>query len=392
MIFKAYPPDVIPRTAEKAVLDGLARNPAVALLGPRQCGKTTLARKIADDRAAGFFDLEDPADRARLEIPGLALEKLVGLVVIDEVQRMPAIFETLRVLIDRPGNGARFLLLGSASPHIVRGVSESLAGRVHHVDLGGFDLSEVGPERIDDLWLRGGFPRAFLADVEGASAAWRSDFIRTFLERDLPQLGITIPSATLGRFWTMVAHYHGQIWNAAELARSLGSSEPTARRYLDLMTGAYVVRQLHPWFENVAKRQVRAPKVYVRDSGLLHALLGLASHTDLGGHPKVGASWEGFVIEQILTLTRQRDAYFWATHGGGELDLLVFDGPRRRGYEVKRTDAPKLTSSMRSAMESLRLDSLEVVHAGRKSYPLAEGVRALAAKDLVEELLPRVDG
>ena len=294
----------------------IRRSPVVSILGPRQVGKSTLARQVASGAdAAEFLDLEDPRALARLENPAAALEPLRGLVILDEVQRKPDLFPLLRVLADRDPLPARFLLLGSAAPDIVRGVSESLAGRVAFVDIGGFDLDEVGSDQFARLWLRGGLPRSYLAESDDASFDWRQDFVRTFLERDIPQLGITIPAATLRRFWTMIAHFHGQVWNAAELARSLGSSEPTARRYLDLLSGAFMVRQLPPWFENIRKRQVKAPKVYVRDPGLLHTLLDLPSKASLEGHPKLGASWEGFALEQVLQRVGHKNAYFWATHG-----------------------------------------------------------------------------
>ncbi len=327
-----------------AVIDQIARalavHPIAALLGPRQCGKTTVARMIGERQPSTYFDLENPVDVRRLSAPLTVLETLSGLVIIDEVQRQPELFELLRVLVDRPHNSAHFLLLGSASPHLVRGVSESLAGRIGFVDLSGFDLAEVDTSQRDRLWLRGGFPRSFLADDDSVSMAWRQGFIRTFLERDIPQLGITIPAETLRRFWMMVAHYHGQVWNAAEFARSLGASEVTARRYLDILAGAYMIRVLPPWFENISKRQVKSPKVYIRDSGVLHALLQLGALSDLQSHPKLGASWEGFAIEQIIRLLDTRDAYFWATHGGAELDLMVLAGGKRYGFEIKYADAP----------------------------------------------------
>jgi len=352
-------------------------HPVAALLGPRQCGKTTLARMIAGQEPSTYFDLEDPVDRQRLSAPMTVLRALRGLVVIDEVQRQPELFELLRVLVDRPGEPARFLILGSASPTTVRGVSESLAGRVGFVDLSGFSLDEVGAENRDALWVRGGFPRSFLAPDEAASLAWRNAFVRTFLERDIPQLGISIPSETLRRFWTMIAHYHGQIWNAAELGRSLGASENTARRYLDILAGAFVVRVLPPWFENLKKRQVKAPKVFVRDSGVLHALLQLPTLHDLYGHPKLGASWEGFAMEQILTALRTRDVYFWATHGGAELDLLVMKSGRRIGFELKHSDAPSVTRSMRIALRDLGLHRLWVVYPGSDSFDLDDAISAI---------------
>ena len=349
-------------------------HPVAALLGPRQCGKTTLARLLASREPTTYFDLEDPSDRARLANPMQTLDPLKGLVVLDELQRQPALFEILRVLVDRPGSETRFLVLGSASPSLVKGVTETLAGRVGFVDLGGFTIGEAGVGELPRRWLRGGFPRAFLAEDDATSLQWRAGFIRTFLERDIPQLGITIPAETLRRFWTMTAHYHGQIWNAAEFARSLGSAENTARRYLDILSGAYMLRVLPPWFENLAKRQVKAPKIYLRDSGILHALLQITGLHDLLGHPKLGASWEGFVLEQLLTLFDTRDAYYWATHAGAELDLLIFHGGRRYGFEFKYNEAPTLTRSMHIALEDLRLDHLWVIYPGTKQWPAAEKV------------------
>jgi hypothetical protein len=349
----------------------LSENPVCALLGPRQCGKTTLARQVASTRrAVHVFDLETAVARRQLAEPELALRPLRGLVVIDEIQRDPRLFEVLRPLADRPGAPAHFLLLGSASPELVRGVSESLAGRVGFVDLGGFDLAEVGKERLAELWLRGGLPRSFLARGNAQSVGWRRDFIRTFLERDVPQLGIRIPSESLRRFWMMLAHYHGQVWNGAEVARSLGTTEHTVRRYLDVLTGTYLVRQLQPWFENVSKRQYKSPKVYVRDSGLLHSLLGVPTRERLLGHPRLGASWEGFAIEQLLAATGEGEAYFWGTHAGAELDLLLFRRGRRIGVEVKCADAPSMTRSLHVALEDLSLTRALIVYPGVESYRL----------------------
>jgi hypothetical protein len=307
---------------------------------------------------------------------------LRGLVVIDEAQRMPELFPLLRVLLDRPDTPARFLLTGSASPELIRGLSESLAGRVGIVDLGGFTLGEVGPEALHPLWLRGGFPRSFLAVDERASLQWRLDFVRTFLVRDLPQLGITIPAETLRRFWTMIAHYHGQTWNGAEFARSLGTSEPTARRYLDIMAGAYMVRVLPPWFENLGKRQVKAPKIYVRDSGLLHALLNLKDRDELLGHPKLGASWEGFTLEQLIAQLDTRDAYYWATHAGAELDLMTLWSGQRYGFEMKYADAPGATKSMHTALADLGLAHLWVIYPGEKRYDLTEKITVVPAREI----------
>jgi uncharacterized protein len=366
---------MIPRPAAlDRIVRAFAVHPIAALLGPRQCGKTTLARMIAEREPSSYFDLEDPVDLRRLSAPLTALEPLSGLVVIDEVQRRPDLFELLRVLVDRPRNPARFLLLGSASPYLVKGVSETLAGRIGFIDLGGFDLHEVGPEHRDRLWVRGGFPRSYLAADDDASVLWREDFIRTFLERDIPQLGITVPAETLRRFWTMVAHYHGQVWNAAEFARSIGASEPAARRYLDILAGAYMARILPPWFENLSKRQVKAPKIYLRDSGILHALLQLRSMADLQSHPKLGASWEGFALGQVLSLLDAGDAYYWATHGGAELDLMVRIGGKHYGFEFKYADAPGASRSIHVALQDLSLERLWVIYPGRREYQLGDRI------------------
>ena len=372
------------------VLRALEVHPVAALLGPRQCGKTTLARTITAREPCEFFDLENPADLSRLSAPMTALGRLSGLVVIDEVQRRPELFELLRVLVDRPDNPARFLVLGSAAPNLVRKVSESLAGRIGFVDLSGFDLRELGGEHSERLWLRGGFPRSFLALDDRTSLEWRESFVRTFLERDIPQLGITVPAETLRRFWTMIAHYHGQIWNSAQLARSLGTSENTARSYLDIMAGAYMVRVLPPWLANVGKRQVKSPKVYLRDTGLLHTLLQIGTLPDLESNPKLGASWEGFALEQVVELLETRDAYFWATHGGAELDLLVTLGGKRYGFEFKYADAPRRTRSMLVARDDLALDRLWVIYPGSREYALDDTISVFplsALPDLADHLL-----
>lgn len=352
--------------------------PVVSVLGPRQVGKTTLAQVIAGELPSHFFDLEDVDALARLAEPKVALERLEGLVVLDEVQRKPELFALLRVLADRQPVRARFLLTGSASPELVRGVSESLAGRVALVDVAGFNLAEVGDRAWRTLWWRGGFPRAYLAETEAVSRQWQEEFVRTFLERDLPQLGVTISAIALRRFWTMLTHYHAQVWKGSELARSLGVSEPTMRKYLDLLSSTFMVRQLPPWHENLAKRQVKAPKIYLRDSGLLHCLMRQPAFADLEAHPKLGASWEGFALEQVLSLTGDRDAYFWATHGGAELDLLVLWQGRRYGFEFKYGDAPTMTKSMHTAFKDLRLDRLFVVHPGNDSYVMNESTEAVA--------------
>lgn len=364
-------PDAIKRISE------VFRNHRIAaILGPRQCGKTTLARMFAGKRVSAYFDLENPVDLQRLSAPMNVLMSLSGLVIIDEIQRKPELFELLRVAVDREGNQALFLVLGSASPSLIRGVSESLAGRVGFVDLGGFSLREVTVKKRDRLWIRGGFPRSFLALNENSSMDWRTGFVRTFLERDIPQLGITIPSETLRRFWTMVAHYHGQVWNSAEFARSLGTSEHTARRYLDILAGAYMVRILPPWFENLSKRQMKAPKIYIRDSGILHGLLQLASLAELQGHPKLGASWEGFALEQMLNLLETRDAFYWRTYSGAELDLMFMAGGKRYGIEFKYTDAPSRTRSMLSAMQDLGLEHLWVIYPQGPEYALDKQITA----------------
>lgn len=381
----------IDRPDEIRVVRGLlARNPVVAILGARQVGKSTLAREIVAGRkgTSVSFDLESPADLARLADPLLALEGLRGLVVLDEIQRMPELFPVLRVLADRTKRQARFLLLGSASPSLLRGSSESLAGRIAYHQLSGLSLTELGAGPLERLWLRGGFPRSVLARSEAASAEWRRNFISTFLERDLPQLGITIPGATIRRFWLMLAHRHGQIWRASEFARSLGVSEATVRRYLDLLADAYVVRLLKPWHENVAKRQVRAPKAYVADSGLVHTLLDLDSQRGLDAHPIIGSSWESFLIEQVTRIldARPDQCYFWATHGGAELDLLIAQGTRRLGFEFKRTSSPRISPSMRISLEDLHLDRLDVVHAGSETFPMSDRIRAVAASRLIDDL------
>jgi hypothetical protein len=342
---------------------------------------------VTQAASSHVFDLEDPRDLARLGEPTLSLPPLAGTVVIDEAQRRQDLFPVLRVLADEDPRPGRFLVLGSASPSLVGLSSESLAGRVALVELGGFRLEDVGPAAVNPLWERGGLPRSYLAEDDGSSAAWRDDYISTFLERDLANLGIRIPATTLRRFWTMLAHYHAQVWNGAELARATGVSESTVRRYLDALTDALVVRQLQPWFANISKRQVRSPKVYVRDSGLLHRLLGIADGHALLGHPKVGASWEGFVIEQILMLDVD-NPWFWATHAGAELDLIVEAGGERIGVEVKRTDRPRPTPSMHHALADIDLDRVIVVHAGDQSYPLAPRIEAVAAHRLLTEGFP----
>lgn len=369
------------------VRKAMRRNPVVVLYGPRQCGKTTLARQISEAESAEYFDLEDPVSQRRLSEPMLALRGLRGLVVIDEVQRQPELFPILRVLADRKPLPARFLILGSASPELMRQSSESLAGRIGLVEMGGFDLAEVGRKALRRLWWRGGFPRAFLAGSEAASRSWQENFIQTFLERDIRQLGVQTPPVALRRLWMMLAHYHGQIWNASELARSLGESYNTVNRHLDALTGALVIRQLQPWHANLSKRQIKSPKVYIRDSGLLHALLSVPSFRFLEGHPKLGASWEGFVIEEVAALAGERNVYFWGTPSGAELDLLLFARGARYGVEVKYADAPGVTKSMRIALDDLELKHLFVVYPGDKAYELDKRITVLPVEQIRERLV-----
>jgi predicted AAA+ superfamily ATPase len=372
--------------------DLLSQFPVVGLIGARQVGKTTLARAVA----AGFpgevthFDLENPRHLYRLEDPLFALENLRSLVILDEIQLRPEIFPVLRVLADREGSPARFLVLGSASPAMLRQGSESLAGRIAFHDLGGLSLEEIGVEHAETLWLRGGFPLSYLAASEPASSLWRRQFIRTYLERDLSELGIQLPSTTMRRFWAMLAHYHGEIWNGSELARAFGVSQKTVRGYLDTLCATFMATRLEPWHENVAKRQVKAPKIYLADSGILHTLLGLESREDLLGHPKVGASWEGFAIGEVVAHlgARFEECFFWKLHSGAELDLLVRRGNLRRGFEFKLTSNPRVTPSMRSALEDLGLEELVVIHAGAESYPLTSRIRAVALARLREDVLP----
>ncbi len=364
-------------------------HPVVALLGPRQCGKTTLARMYAEELSeipVVRFDLEDPTDLAALAEPKLALQDLRGLVIIDEVQRFPELFPILRVLVDRPGNPARFLILGSASRDLIRQSSETLAGRIGHLELTPFQLTETGAPALRTLWARGGFPPAFLATSEGHSYQWRKDYVATFLERDLPALGIGIPPQSLRRFWMMLAHYHGQLLNFSELGRSFGAADTTVRGYLDILEATFMVRLLRPWHENVGKRQVKAPKLFFRDSGLLHTLLGISDLNALLHHPKLGSSWEGFALEETLRAlgVDREDAWFWATHAGAELDLQVTSGGRRLGFEIKYTASPKLTKSMRAAMDTLQLDRLVVIYPGERQLALAEQIQALGLADLVK--------
>ena len=364
------------------VQTGLKHSPVTLILGPRQCGKTTLAQMLGEKQAGSYYDLESPRDLARLTHPQTVLEAARGLVVLDEIHQRPDLMPLLRVLADRKPLPCRFLLLGSASPDLMKKCSETLAGRVHFVDISGFTLDETGVERQQELWMRGGFPKSFLAADEARSLKWREDFVQTFLQRDIPMLGIQVPPVTLHRFWTMLAHYHGGIWNGSEIGASLGVTHHATRRYLDALSGAFMVRQLQPWFENVGKRIVKSPKVYVRDSGLLHALLGIPDFPALQGHPKLGASWEGFVIEQILSWAGERNAYFWATHSRAELDLMVMAKGKRWGFEVKYQDAPTITKSMRIAMQDLKLERLWVVYPGQSGYPMDEKIECVSVAQL----------
>ena len=376
---------MIPRDELKQTIQNtLERSRVVAILGARQCGKTTLARQFVPPSSVNYFDLEDPFSLARLEQPMTTFQDLQGLVVIDEVHRRPDLFPILRVLVDRESLPTRFLILGSASPQLLRQSSESLAGRISTISMSGFRLQEVGKEAQHKLWLRGGFPLSFLAPSEDTSIDWRKDFMRTFLERDIPQFGFNISSTSLFRFWSMLAHYHGQIWNAAEAARTLGVSESTARRYVDLLQDLFMVRLLPPWFANLGKRQVKSPKVYFRDCGLLHYLLNIRSEDELLLHPRSGASWEGFVIEEIIKAFIPDEAYFWATHSTAELDLLLLKDGQRIGVECKRMDAPRLTPSMHTAFNDLELSKLLVIYPGSHPYQLDVNIHVIPLSSLAE--------
>jgi hypothetical protein len=374
---------MIERTLLKQTIQQkLETNRVVTLIGPRQCGKTTLAREFVSPSSVNYFDLEDPLSQASLDQPMTTLQDLTGLVVIDEIQRRPEIFPVLRVLADRTPLPARFLILGSASPALLRQSSESLAGRISNIQMSGFNLKEVGAQEQNNLWRRGRFPLSFIAPSEEASLDWRRDFVHTFLERDIPQFGFNIPSTSLFRFWSLLAHYHGQVWNAAEAARTLTVSEGTARRYVDLLQDLFMVRLLQPWHANLRKRQVKSPKVYLRDTGLLHALLGIRSKQELLLHPRSGASWEGFVIEEVINAVSPDEVYFWATHSGAELDLLIIKDGKRIGVECKRVDAPRQTPSMRTAVQDLDLSKLFVIYPGSKPYPLTDKIHAIPLASL----------
>ena len=372
------------RDLKKRIRESLRRSRIVALVGPRQCGKTTLARAFMPLDSYNYFDLEDPSSLSRLSQPMTALEGLKGLIVIDEIQRMPDLFPVLRVLADRLPLPARFLILGSASPNLLSQASESLAGRIETISMSGFGLPELGISAHESHWLRGGFPPSYLASSEQDSLAWRKNFIQTFLEQDLRQWGIMAPSLTLLRFWTMLAHYNGQLWNVSEPARSLGISEPTVRRYLDILTGLFMVRQLQPWHANLKKRQIRSPKIYFRDTGLLHQLLGIRLKKDLFSHPKCGASWEGYVIEEVLKNANPDEQYFWRTHNGAEIDLVVVKDGRIFGVECKWIDAPRLTPSMRIAKDDLKLEKIIVVYPGKRRYEIAKNIHAIPLQQIAD--------
>jgi predicted AAA+ superfamily ATPase len=367
----------------RQIQKALKRSRVVALIGPRQCGKTTMAREWVSTDSPNYFDLEDPQSLARLDQPMTALKPLTGVVVIDEIQRRPDLFPILRVLVDRTPLPARFLILGSTSSDFFRQSAESLAGRLETIEMRGFSLEEIGWKAQMRHWLRGGFPLSYLARTEKDSEIWRKQFIQTFLERDLVQWGITIPAVTLLRFWAMLAHYHGQTWNAAEPARSLGVTEPTVRRYLDILSGVFMVRELFSWHANVKKRQVKAPKVYLRDTGLLHHLLGVRSEKELLMHPKCGASWEGYVIEEVLHILQPDETYYWATHNGAEIDLVMIKEGRMFGVECKHLDAPKLTPSMKIALQDLQLERILVIYPGTRRYEIADRIEAVPFEEVV---------
>ena len=360
------------------------RSRAVALLGPRQSGKTTLARELVDIHSPNYFDLEDQSSIISLADPKGVLEPLKGLVVIDEVQQRPELFPVLRVLLDRKPLPAKFLILGSASPDLLRQSSESLAGRLELIEMGGFDLTEVGEKKTSRLWLRGGFPMSFLAKNDVDSFSWRKSFIKTFLERDLREQGIEIPSITLHRFWAMLANSHGQIWNAAPIAASLGISEPTVRKYLDILTGVFMVRQIQPWHVNIKKRQVKSPKVYLRDTGILNSFLELKTEPGILRHPSCGFSWEGFVIEQLIRIFEIDHPYFWATHQGAEIDLVFNHGGYMYGVEIKRADAPTMTPSIRNALEDLKLKRIAVIYPGKRRYSIHKQVDVIPFDEILD--------
>lgn len=374
---------------KKEIANLLLAHPVVAILGPRQCGKTTLARQyFAQHKVPGknYFDLEDPVDEQRLSQAKMALEDLTGLIVIDEIQRAPELFKLLRALVDRSNNKQRYLILGSASRELIKQSSESLAGRIHYLELTPFQLSEIGVEKRVKHWLRGSFPRSYLARRNIDSRSWRDAFIRTFLEQDIPALGINIPTAHLRRFWMMLAHYHGQIFNSSELSRPLQISDVTVKKYLDILTGTFMIRQLQPWLENIKKRKIKKPKIYFRDSGIFHRLLLLPSDESIETHPKLGASWEGYALEEIIRYygATPEQVYFWGIHAQCELDLLMFTQGKKLGFEIKYQDAPKLTNSMLQAIKFLALDRLIVVYPGSKSYRLDASIEVVPIQQIIK--------
>ena len=367
---------------QKQIETALRRSPITGILGPRQCGKTTLARMFGKDRKATYYDLESETDVRRLQNPELTLGSAKGIVILDEIQRKPELFKVLRVMVDKPDCKVQFIILGSASPELVKNVSESLAGRIEFIDLSGFNTTEIPQNKWKTLWVRGGFPRSYLANTQEDSESWREQFVRTFLERDIPQIGITIPPAAIRRFWTMLAHYHGQLWNASEFGRSMSLNHKTVRGYLDILSGTFMVRQLQPWHENIAKRQVKSPKIYLTDSGLLHTLLNIGDEQNLLSHPKVGASWEGFALEQFIQIVKPSTYFFWSTYSGAELDLFFIQEGKRYGVEFKFNEAPNITKSMKIAIEDLSLEHLWIVYPGSHDYPAEENISVLPLKKI----------
>ena len=378
---------MIPRSAYKArILNAIGRSKITALLGPRQCGKTTLAREISQQINSHFLDMESPTDQAKLQNPELYLANIPGMIIIDEIQQMPELFPVLRVLSDRSQDNGRFLILGSASPDITSKASESLAGRIEFVDLHGFNLSETGSEELNRLWIRGGFPLSYLAKTEEDSLAWREGFVRTFLQRDIPQLGINVPSVTLRRFWTMLAHSHGQLLNSSQLANSMGMSDKTIRSYIDILSSTYMIRTLPPWFSNSKKRQVKSPKIYFTDTGLLHHLLGIGNLENLLGHPQLGSSWESFAIEQILRIAPTLVPYFWSTYSGAELDLFISIHGQKIGIEFKFTETPKTTKSMHIAITELEFKKIYVIYPGTERYLLHKSIEACPLPNFMDDI------
>lgn len=385
---------MLPRRLHPALATALAESPAVALLGPRQAGKTTLALEVAKSRPSIYLDLESEADRAKLAEPELYLAQHADkLVILDEIQRAPQLFQSLRGLIDagrRRGQGkGRFLVLGSASIDLLKQSSESLAGRIRYLELATLDAGEVGRDRLETLWLRGGFPESLLAGSDAASLRWRVDFVRTYLERDIPQLGPRIPAETLRRLWTMLSHQQGSLLNTASLARALAVDGKTVASYLDLLVDLLLVRRLAPWHGNLRKRLVKSPKVYVRDSGLVHALLGIEGREALLAHPVAGGSWEGLAVESLIAAAPDgTEAHFFRSSAGAEIDLLlkIPGGRKPWAIEIKRGLAPKIERGFHSACEAVKPLQRRVVYGGVERFPIAEGVEAVSLVDLCGEL------